>query len=98
MKKIILLAVMAITTGCSIINPPQKTKYICGENTVEVTYIAQDELLIKTGNTEHELYSAISASGSRYINDEATITFWNKGNENALEIRGSSFAQCQPVA
>lgn len=98
MKKILLLSVLAMVAGCSVINPPQSAKYVCGENTVEVTYLSPDEVLLKTDNKEHELYSAISASGARYINDEATITFWNKGTQNSLEIRGSAFYQCQPVA
>lgn len=98
MKKLMLLPILAIVAGCSMINPPQTTKYVCGAETVEVTYLSPKELLLKTGYAEHELYSAISASGARYINDEATITFWNKGNENSLEIRGSAFSECKPVA
>lgn len=94
MKKIGLMVLCLLIASCSYFGDHHHGQYRCGSKTVTVSYLSPSVAKLQINGKEHKLKSVSAASGSRYMNNEGTMVFWNKGQKNYLEINGHPYPGC----
>ncbi len=103
MAKYFILLSVIILSGCSLLKkaseakPEEEISYRCGNVEIAVTYQNPETILLKKDGINYLLRQSIAASGAKYESKAAQIIFWNKGEENYLEINGKNYPLCQKV-
>lgn len=66
--------------------------FVCSDKTEGTASFdnVNDAAVVKIDGKIHELRVGISGSGVRYVNDEETYIFWNKGNSAFIEENGTT--------
>lgn len=103
MSRVLLAGLMTMSlVGCAGVQAPSEKKETatprtiamqCG--TLPVTFVAEDQPVLKAEGESHPLKRVRSASGAKYeaIGDSDTI-FWNKGNRAWLTLNGEPRPVC----
>ncbi|WP_321350047.1 META domain-containing protein [Halopseudomonas oceani] len=69
----------------------------CGRTPVRVT-LTGDQALVEAMQGRFLLERVVTASGARYeAPDDSSTSFWNKGDQGLLTIRGESLPECEPA-
>lgn len=91
-----LIAVLLSACSNSAEEQQQPQTYYCGAQTIVVD-AENDQMTLTLGGTEHQLHVAISASGARFVTDnaETNVMFWSRGNFAQLEVDGQEYPQCR---
>lgn len=74
------------------------TEFEC--NGTEVLFgVADDKSVLRVGERDFEMVSAISASGARYVAaDDESTEFWSRGDSAMLTVEGQDMGNCTQVA
>lgn len=98
MKKLALLALPLLITACSSsVKVEEKVKYKCGNEIISTAFFDDESMMIIVDGSNHVLTRNVAASGAKYESINDGIIFWNKGDENYLEIRGQGYPNCRPI-
>ena len=74
------------------------SEFLCGELRIAVTPLGED-LQVSAGDERFLMRPVVSASGARYaLPDDPSTSFWSKGENALLEIRGQAWPECVPAA
>lgn len=74
----------------------KSSNYICSHLLVKTDLVA-DKLTLTIEDKSYQLSQTDSASGSQYISQNETVTFWQKGDSASLEINGQRYSNCEKV-
>jgi membrane-bound inhibitor of C-type lysozyme len=98
MKKVSLMLLSLLIAGCSsTVVIDEKVSYKCGDKIISTAYFDDDTMMIITSGKQSILSKTASASGAKYENISDEIIFWNKGDNNYLEIEGQGYPSCLPI-
>lgn len=87
-------AILCVIPGCDAGEEPIDVVYDCGEISLRVTF-GEDLALVRTGEEEHTLPIAISASGARYSN--GVVEFWEHQGTARFTTPTAEYDACRPV-
>lgn len=74
----------------------KSSNYICSHLLVKTDLVA-DKLTLTIEDKSYHLSQTESASGSKYISQNETVTFWQKGDSASLEFNGQRYSNCEKV-
>lgn len=76
---------------------PLTTRLRCGDQEIAAGFEGQ-AMRLRVGDETFDLRGVVSASGAKYeaVGDPAT-TYWSKGSNATLVVRGRSYPECVPV-
>lgn len=70
----------------------------CGELRITVT-TAGEGIELVAGDETFRMQPVVSASGAKYaLPDDPSTSFWSRGGNALLEIRGETWPECMPVS
>lgn len=89
------LLTLALVSACSSETPSQEnvTVYNCGAQEI-TTELNGEQLTLSVNDQTLVLQATPSASGARYVNEEKSAEFWNKGNEAQFNTESFSLPLC----
>jgi heat shock protein HslJ/uncharacterized lipoprotein YbaY len=74
-----------------------ETALMCGSERIEVSF-DRDVARVIVGGRTYEMKQVKAASGAKYeVPGDPTTSFWNKGRNGTLVLKGKSFPECTPV-
>lgn len=98
MKKLALVLLPLLVVGCtSTVKIEKKLTYKCGNQMIHTTFFDDNSLKLVIDNTSYMLNQNVAASGAKYENMKYSITFWNKGDSNFLQIGTKGYPDCKEV-
>lgn len=74
----------------------KSSNFICSHLLVKTDLIG-DSLTLTIEDKSYQLSQTESASGSKYVNQSNSISFWQKGDSATLEFNGQRFSNCEKV-
>lgn len=75
-----------------------KSELMCGADRVSVAY-DQGIAHVTVGGQAYEMKQVLAASGAKYeAADDPSTSFWNKGRNGTLVVKGKTYPLCTPVA
>lgn len=78
---------------------PFATEMVCGSEHVTIAPAADRGVRVRVGGQTYDLKPVVSASGAKYeVQDDPTTSFWNKGRNGTLMIKGTTYPECTPIA
>ncbi len=83
-------------TTKQVITEKKSSNYICAHLLVKSDLVA-DKLTLTIEDKSYHLSQTESASGSKYISQNETVTFWQKGDSASLELNGQRYSNCEKV-
>jgi uncharacterized membrane protein len=73
---------------------PEALAWRCGDQLVNTEQI-DSKLRLTLGNAHYKLRQVEAASGAQYVAvDDATTTFWSKGERARLTLKGKAYSEC----
>ncbi len=76
---------------------PSVAPMVCGPDRLTVVY-QRDVARVTFRDQKFELTQVPAASGAKYEADgDPTTSFWNKGRNGTLTIKGTAYPECTPV-
>ena len=76
---------------------PLTTRLRCGDQEIAAGF-GDEAMRLKLGDETFDLREVVSASGSKYeAVGDPTTTFWSKGRNATLVVRGRSYPECVPA-
>lgn len=90
-----------LTTACAGFpaslpyTPPDHAAYRCVEGGGFEVRFAEDGVRLLWDGNSADLYPARSASGTRYVSEDGTIRFWDKGGRARFEIGAATYTDCR---
>jgi len=76
---------------------PFASELDCGELRIVVSALGED-LQVRAGEELFRMRPVVSASGAKYaVPDDPSTSFWSRGDNALLEIRGQTFPECVPA-
>lgn len=98
MRKALILALPLFLVACSHWDNSEEAvetvDYSCGKQNIAVTYMSPGLLIANINGINNVLTPAVSADGAKYENLATGVVFWNKGENNYLQIRDKSYPSC----
>lgn len=98
MKKYLLLMLPILLAGCANnVEMVKKADYKCGQQVVSAQFLDDDSVILNMNGSKTVLNRIQSASGYRYNNPAAQITFIQKDGKTILDIYGQEYPLCQEI-
>ncbi len=88
-KHTTVIIALIVLTACN--KQPSINNYICDNAPAKLDIISNKQAKLSFYNHDYILNHEVSASGSKYINQE--VLFWSKGEQAMLIINGKKY-QC----
>ena len=77
---------------------PTETVLMCGSQQISVNF-NRDILRVRVGGDTYEMKQVRTASGAKFeVAGDPTTSFWNKGRNGTLVIKGKTYPECTPAA
>lgn len=98
MKKYLFLLLPFILNACAnTVEVEKKADYKCGEQIISASFLDDNSVVMNINGSKTVLTRVESASGYRYDNPAAQITFIQKNGDTMLNINNHEYPLCREI-